>query len=138
MGPGATRDPWILWLGQFATVSTAAYLLIAGLTFNGGDALWFDINVKPLYIAAAVLGVLAAFIRVLRFPWLVALCICSLGRAVTLVITGSPTITDRASELRGAMGWWVLWILGSFPMLAMQASDVIRGRVEPRHERPRG
>jgi hypothetical protein len=129
---GATRDPWILWLGQIATVATAAYLMLSALTFERGDALWFTFDVRWFYAASAVVGTLAAFWRRLRLPWLLMLLVCTLGRAAALVVIGSDTISTRVAELRGAFGWAVLWVLGSFPMFAAQASDIIRGRIEPR------
>lgn len=130
--PGATRDPWIQWLAQFATISAAIYLVISGLTFELGDATWLNLDARWVYVASGALGIGAAFVRRLRFPWLIAFMLCTLGRSAILLFDGSDDIASRSAELRAAVGWFVLWILGSFPMFATQASDIIRGRIEPR------
>lgn len=112
----------------------AFYLLVAGLTFTDGDRSVFAtsaIDARYVYSITGMIGLGAAFgVRRLRLPWLLALLVCTLGRAATLLVIGSPTISSRTAELRSALGWFTMWILGSFPVIAMQASDIIRGRID--------
>jgi hypothetical protein len=130
---GVTDKPVILWVSYVATGSMALLLISSGVTFAKGDASILGLrnfDASWLYYVAGVIGLGSIAWRKLRVPWLWALTVCTLGRGVSLLVVGSPVISDRGTEIRAAIAWFTLWVLGSAPTIYAQASDLLRGRLK--------
>lgn len=130
---GATKPPLTLWLSNAATASMALLLILSGLTFAEHDASILGLehlDASWVYIATGCVGLASIVWRRARVSWLMLLTVCTLGRSVSLLVVGSPVVTDRLTEIRGAAAWWAFWILGAAPTICAQASEIVRGRIE--------
>lgn len=122
------RRAWAAWISIASLLGLALYALLTAATLAPGDRTIFSVgglDARPMYVLSAVLAVAAVAHPGARPVWLVVMSLSAFGRAVSLVLIGSPDLTRRA-EWRAAVGWLLLWLLGILAVLVLEAVAVIR------------
>lgn len=121
--------------GRVGMAALSALLIATGATLEPAERSLFSItfDARWIYIVAGVIGLAALLVRSLVIWWAVAMTVPTLGRAVTLLIDGSPFAgVPRAAELRGAATWFVLWLMGALCVIVVEGSASIRRYIDGR------
>lgn len=85
------------------------------------------LDARPLFLVATVVGVFYAVeprLRWLRWSWLVLFTVTSWGRALSLLIIGSPEL-NRANELEGFVRWVIVFLAGVFASLILTIAALL-------------
>lgn len=109
--------------GHIGMASLSLLLIYTGATLDNVERTLFSItyDARWLYIVAGVIGLVALVWRRAVMWWALAMTVPTLGRAVTLWIDGSPALS-RPYEVRGALTWLVLWIMGGLSAIVVEGS----------------
>ena len=89
---------------------------------------WGHFDALPLYAALVALGpayAVAHRVEALKWAWVLVLTVAALGRALTLVLVGSPALTP-GRELAGAVSWGVVLCAGLLSALVLTAETILR------------
>jgi hypothetical protein len=115
-------------LGLIGIGALSLLLIYTGATLDNADRELFSLtyDARWLYVAAGVLGLASLLVRRLVIVWAVAMTIPTLGRAVTLLLDGSSIPQPRSYELRGALTWFVLWVMGGLSVIVVEGSAALR------------
>lgn len=116
---------------RFGILVVAGYLSqISETVFTPGDRMILGaqgLDARPLFLAATVIGVFYAFeprASWLRWCWLVLFTVTSWGRALSLLIIGSPDL-DRADELEQFVRWVIVFLAGVFASLILTIAALL-------------
>lgn len=120
--------------GRIGIAALSVLLIFTGATLEDAERSLFSITFDAswLYVLAGVIGLVTVFVHRLTAVWAVAMTIPTLGRAVTLVIDGGAFDVPRVVELRGALVWLVLWLMGGLCCVVVEGSASIRRYVAGR------
>lgn len=125
------RRQWGKWVALASVVGLALHGFLTAYTLAPGDRAVFGyepFDARYLYVGVAVLAVLTIPEARLRPWWLVVMSFTTWGRAVSLIVIGSPEVRTRGAEVRGAVGWVLVWLLGILATLVIEASAVVNTR----------
>lgn len=126
------RRSWAAEVSIASLLGLAAYAVLTVVTLPEGDRTIFGLDgldARPLYVLAAALAVAAVGHAWARPVFLVVMSAATIGRAASLLVVGSPDLARRA-EIRGVVGWLLLWLLGILAVLVLEAASVIRAARE--------
>lgn len=114
--------------GAIGVAALSALLLFTGATLEHGERDLFSItfDARVFYVVAGVLGFAALIERRLLPWWALAMTAPTLGRAITLAVDGSPVVSSRVAEWRGAFVWLVLWLFGALCVLVLEGTATLR------------
>lgn len=119
---------------RFGILVVAGYLSpISETVFTPGDRMILGaqgLDARPLFLAATVIGVAYAVeprVRWLRWSWLVLFTVTSWGRALSLLIIGSPEL-DRTNELEQFVRWLIVFLAGVFASLILTIAALLDDR----------
>lgn len=103
----------------------AAYVLTPDdrliLAVPGDDARW-------LFTVATVVAVAYAFdptLEYLRWAWLVLLTVSAWGRALSLLLIGSPEL-NRSREVAGFLAWFLVFAAGVLATVVLALEELLR------------
>lgn len=86
------------------------------------------LDVRPLFLLGTVTAVAYAFlpeVPAIRWAWLVLVTFCAWGRAVSLLVLGSPEI-DRDREIAGFLSWFLVWAAAVLSTFVITAGQLLR------------
>lgn len=116
---------------RFAVLVVSGYLSqMSETVLTNGDRMILGaqgLDARPLFVAATVVGVLYAFeprASWLRWCWLVLFTLTSWGRALSLLIIGSPEL-DRTNELEQFVRWVIVFLAGVFASLILTIAALL-------------
>lgn len=122
------------YVARFATLVVAGHLSqAADADFGPNGPLVLGVegwDARPLFVVATIVGVLYAFewrVAWLRWAWVVLLTVCAWGRALSILLLGSPVL-DFREELSSFVRWGIVWLAGILAALILTAADALQPR----------
>lgn len=126
------RSRPLAYFCRFVVLVVAGYLShVAGFVLTPEDRLILGVpgfDARWLFTVATVVAVAYAFepkIDLLRYAWLALLTVSAWGRALSLLLIGSPEL-DRAREVAGFLSWFLIFASGILATVVLTAGELLR------------